>query len=64
MAVIKFRAKVDADAFLETYNGRQFTPMEVRSDGIHLDSIDATDSARNMSRRTCIISTNQYVGCL
>jgi hypothetical protein len=29
MAVIKFRSKADADLFLETYNGRQFTPMEV-----------------------------------
>ncbi|KAG8737173.1 hypothetical protein FRC12_017245, partial [Ceratobasidium sp. 428] len=28
MAVIKFRSKQHADLFLETYNGRQFTPME------------------------------------
>lgn len=29
MAVIKFRSKKHADLFLETYNGRQFTPLEV-----------------------------------
>ncbi|CAE7211378.1 unnamed protein product, partial [Rhizoctonia solani] len=28
MAIIKFRSKADANLFQETYNGRQFTPME------------------------------------
>ncbi|CAE6467475.1 unnamed protein product [Rhizoctonia solani] len=47
MAIFKFRSKADADLFLETYNGRQFTPMEpetchvVRVLSVRISTLDA-----------------------
>ncbi|QRV88958.1 BRCA1-associated protein [Ceratobasidium sp. AG-Ba] len=47
MAVIKFRSKRHADLFLETYNGRQFTPIEpetchvVRVLSVQINTLDA-----------------------
>ncbi|KAF8677500.1 BRCA1-associated protein 2 [Rhizoctonia solani] len=62
MAVIKFRSKGDADLFLETYNGRQFTPMEpetchvVRVLSVRISTLDAASPIPYFADQTSVMS--------
>ncbi|KAJ1306874.1 hypothetical protein OPQ81_007859 [Rhizoctonia solani] len=62
MAVIKFRSKGDADAFLETYNGRQFTPMEpetchvVRVLSVRISTLDSASPIPYFADQASVMS--------
>ncbi|CAE6440576.1 unnamed protein product [Rhizoctonia solani] len=62
MAVIKFRSKADADLFLDTYNGRQFTPMEpetchvVRVLSVRISTLDAASPIPYFADQTSVMS--------